>query len=169
MIALVSSCGGPPLEPGDGTEAETFTDGNVHAMPMRTPEQLQQGARNAAGSAHLTYYGGKVVQNANVVQVVYGAGTYAAGVNSGTTNMGTFYSSVLNSAYMDWLTEYNTTSPAQTIQRGTFHGKVQITPASSRDKSTISDANIKAEISAQITAGHLPAPTNNTAAGPRLK
>ena len=123
---------------------------------------VQSGALINTAGALLHYYGGKVVQNAKVVQVIYGAGTYMTGVNSGTTNMGTFFSSILNSVYVDWLTEYNTTSPVQHIGRGTFNGKFTITPATNRNGSTITDASIMAEISAQIASGHLPAPDNNT-------
>ena len=169
VLALaLAACGGT----GDATSTDSgdefLTDSAyVHAMPYRTQAerdaaQVRADAIINAAGAHLSYFGGKVVQNAKVVQVIYGSGTYAAGVNSGTTNLGTFYTSILASAYVDWLTEYNTTSPVQHIGRGTFGGKSTITPLASRDGSTISDANIKSEISAQITAGHLPAPTNNT-------
>jgi serine protease len=61
----------------------------------------------------------------------------------------------------DWLNEYNTTSPAQAIGRGSFNTKAQITPSSSRNGSTITDANIQAELAAQINSGALPAPDNN--------
>src|SRR5438067_12984880 len=73
--------------------------------------------------AHLTYFGGPVVSKAKVVQVLYGSGTYQTFVTaSGSSSMSGMYSGVTNSAYFDWLNEYNTQS--QTIGRGTFAGQM---------------------------------------------
>jgi hypothetical protein len=166
LACAAAACGGAAEESAADGEAlaDVVSGAYVHKMPVRSEEERaaflvrSQGIINTSG-AHLLYYGGKVVQNASVVQVLYGgSGTYLSGV---LNNMGAFYGSVLASTYVDWLKEYNTTSPAQSIGRGTFHGKVAITPAAARNKTTITDANIQAEISAQITAGHLPTPTNN--------
>jgi hypothetical protein len=71
---------------------------------------------------------------------------------------------VLNSAYVDWQSEYNTVGQSaptsnQTIGRGSFLSQVTITPSTSA--STIDDAVIQSELNAQITAGHLPAPTTD--------
>jgi len=156
MLAFAAACGGSCSR---ARRRREFVDGHVHLMPMQLGERA---ARNAAPSAHLSYFGGKVVQNAQVIQVIYGAGTYAGGVNSGTPSLASFYGGVLNSPYVDWLSEYNTSSPTQHIGRGSFSTKIQITPSSTRDGSTISDASIKAEINAQISARHLPTPSNNT-------
>ena len=96
---------------------------------------------------HLTYYGGPVLSNVRVVMVLYGSGTYLAQVALTTTpNMATFYAGVTNSAYMDWLNEYNTASPVQHIGRGTYYGMVQITPSAGNNGSTIDDANIQVEL-----------------------
>ena len=63
----------------------------------------------APAGAHLTYYGGRVVSNMQVVQVLYGTGSYLPQVSSTSSpSMATFYQGVLNSPYVDWLTEYNT-------------------------------------------------------------
>jgi methionine-rich copper-binding protein CopC len=118
---------------------------------------------------NLKYYGGKVISNAKVYQVLYGSGTYIPEVSG--AQMGNFYQQVTNSAYMDWQSEYNTVgvvpvdggpSSNQTIGRGSFAGKIQITPAASRNGSTITDAQIQTELKAQITAGVLPMPDANT-------
>ncbi len=168
LTALAAACGGTAENTADDSADLAVDNGYVHKMPYRSETEraaFQQQADaiiNTAG-AHLSYFGGKVVQNAKVVQVLYGTGTYISGVSSSTApNMGTFYGGVLASPYVDWLVEYNTSSPVQHIGRGTFNSKKQITPAASRNGSTISDSSIKAEISAQITAGHLPAADNNT-------
>jgi hypothetical protein len=137
-------------------EADVVYSSRVHKNPVRDSSSPTP---NVA-SAHLTYYGGPVLSNVKVVQVLYGSGTYATGIASGTPSMASFYTGVTNSTYMDWLSEYNT--PTQTIGRGTFAGTVNITPASSRNGSTITDASIQAEIAAQINTGVLPAPDANT-------
>jgi serine protease len=103
-----------------------------------------------------------VIQNANVMKILYGTGTYISQLSATTgTNMGTAYGQMMSSGVFDWLNEYNTTSPAQTIGRGSFGGHFQISPAAARNGATISDANIQAELAAQISAGVLPAPTDN--------
>ena len=123
----------------------------------------------APGNAHLTYFGGRVVSNAQVVQVLYGAGSYPSQVSStASPSMATFYQGVLNSPYVDWLTEYNTTTQAgtrsnQTIGRGSFLQLVSITPSAANNTTVISDAHVQAELTAQIVAGNLPAPTHDAA------
>jgi hypothetical protein len=136
------------------------------------PPPSQPSAFAAPAGAHLTYYGGRVVSNLQVVQVLYGTGSYLSQVSSTTSpSLATFYQGVLNSPYVDWLTEYNTTTQVgprsnQIIGRGTFAGQYAITPSSANNRSTISDSNIQSELAAQITAGHLPAPTSDAAGNP---
>lgn len=101
------------------------------------------------------------MSNVRVVMLLYGTGTYISQVDLSTTpNMETFYAGIVDSPYMDWLSEYNT--PGQNIGRGTYAGHVQITPAPARNGSTITDAQVQAEILAQITAGNIPSPDANT-------
>ena len=123
--------------------------------------------------AHLTYYGGKVVSNLKVVQVLWGTGGigttnghFLAGVvNTTTPSMATFYQQVLNSGYVDWLMEYNTDitdfggNPGtnQTIGHGSFVEQVAITPVNT--STSLSDADIQTELVNQIKAGHIPMPT----------
>src|SRR5262249_56907905 len=47
------------------------------------------------------------------------------------------------------------------IGRGSVGPSVQISPAASRNGTTIDDSAIQAEIAAQISSGALPPPTNN--------
>ncbi len=133
-----------------------------HGVDLEYVGSLKDASPINTAGAHLNYYGGKLVQNAKVIQVIYGTGVYATGVNSGTPNLGNFYGGVLASSYVAWLTEYNTSSPVQHIGNGTFAAKMQITPATVRNGATITDRQIMAELSAQITAGHLPVPGANT-------
>ena len=121
-------------------------------------------AAQAVTSAHLTYYGGRVISNVRVVEVLYGTGTYLPEISGST--MGSFYSQVTNSTYMDWLSEYNTPAAGgtnQTIGRGSFQGKVQIAPSAAHSGPLISDSAVEAEIVAQIGAGLLPAPATDAA------
>lgn len=116
----------------------------------------------------LTYSGNRVVSNMKVVEVIYGTGSYLPQiVNTTSPSVGTFYQGVLNSPYVSWLTEYNTTAPLptprtnQVIGNGAFAGLMNITPSAANDGAVITDAQIQAEISAQIGAGTLPAPTQD--------
>jgi hypothetical protein len=129
---------------------------------MTTPG-ITSGVTPAFEWPHLTYYGGPLIPNVKVIKVLYGAGSYDSAITStiitGPTMAG-FFTGVLNSPYMDWLSEYN--EPGYSIGRGIYGKSYQIIPASSRNGSSITDAQIQAEVSAQMTAGHLPQPTNGS-------
>ena len=160
FAVLLVAAGCVANAPIDDHADVTFTD-NVHAMPFQDANAKKP--FTAPSGAHLTYYGGKVIQDVKVVQVLYGSGTYIPQLTSTSgTNMASAYTQMVTSGVFDWLSEYNTSSPAQTIGRGSFGGAVQIAPASSRDGSTITDASIQAELAAQIQAAHLAAPNDNT-------
>ncbi len=162
-------CGAALPEPDSSGQANVRYGSRVHKMP-----KLDSGVStgSAPAGARLTYFGGRVVSNMQVVQVLYGTGSYLPQVSStGTPSIGSFYQQVLNSAYVDWLDgEYNTVNPTpansgtktnQHIGRGSFLRQVTITPSSANNGSTIDDSNIQAELAAQIQAGHLPAPTHD--------
>ena len=145
--------------------------GGPNALPVR---KLGPARAAAPVGAHLTYYGGRVVSNMRVIQVLWGTG--AAGGSNGqflaqvrnttTPSMATFYQQVLNSAYVDWLTEYNTDiidsgggqGTNQIIGRGSFVAQVAITPSDTSNP--IDDTAIQTELINQILAGHLPAPND---------
>ncbi|HEY0480218.1 MAG TPA: PPC domain-containing protein [Kofleriaceae bacterium] len=144
----------------------TLTD-HVHMMPFRDsdshdPRVAAPPAPVAPAGAHLDYHGGKVIQNVQITQVLYGTGTYIPELTAATgVNMVSAYSQMVGSGVFDWLSEYNTASPAQTIGRGSVGGSLQIAPAAARNGTTITDASIQAEIAAQINSGVLPAPNDN--------
>jgi hypothetical protein len=140
----------------------------VHTMPVQDPNSTAVAPAAPAG-AHLSYFGGPVISNVHVVQVLYGSGSYNAQV-AGTTSptMGQFYGDLTgaNSGYTSLLTQYNTPASGgtnQTIGNGTFDGLFQIVPSAGNNGSTISDAQIQSELLAQISAGHLPAPVLDAA------
>ena len=143
----------PPAKPEDG-----FTPGGAHLMP-RYGENNESLSPDAATAVHLNYYGGHVIPNVKVVSVFWGPN-----VNSTTTSqIGGFFSSVTNSPYFDWLSEYDTTISGGTNQhigRGNYYGAVTIAPSTS--STSIDDSQIQSEINSQISAGHLPAPDANT-------
>ncbi len=150
-------------------------------MPMldgpSSPQQAKLSAFSAPPGAHLNYYGGRVVSNMQVVQVLWGNGgvgsgngQFLAGVKNTTSpSMATFYQAVLNSSYVDWLTEYNTdiidfgggSGTNQIIGRGSFAAQYVITPSDTSNP--IDDSAIQTELANQITGGHLPAPTTDAA------
>ncbi|HEX3765718.1 MAG TPA: kelch repeat-containing protein [Kofleriaceae bacterium] len=132
--------------------------------------QLQQNTpspRSAPPGAHLQYFGGRVVSNIQVVQVIYGSGSFLPEVlSTGTPSIASFYQGVLNSPYVDWLTEYNTVGQPpptsnQVLGRGSFSQQVTISPSAINNGTVIDDVNIQNELSAQIAAGTLPAPTHD--------
>jgi hypothetical protein len=116
----------------------------------------------ATGAGGVAFYGGRVISNANVVAVFW---TSAVSAQIQST-MPLFYPAILNSPYMDWLTEYDTIGktgqdgqPAaspQHIGRGTFGGAKTITP--SNPATTLTADEIGTELAAQIAKGALPAP-----------
>src|SRR5580765_2747491 len=143
-----------------------------HGVPWRDPNTNAAVVGFAApAGAHLTYRGGPVISNVQVVQVLYGSGSYNGQVaGTSTPSMGNFYSDLLGtSGYVSLMTQYNTPASGgtnQTIGNGTFGGLFQIVPAAGNNGSTITDAQIQSEILAQITAGHLPAPVLDAQGNP---
>jgi hypothetical protein len=121
----------------------------------------------APAGAHLTYFGGPVISNVQIVQVLYGGtrSQYLAQVSStAPPSMASFYAGVSNSAYFDWLTEYDTSVSGgthQSIGRGSFLTQVLITPSPADSGSTVDDTQIQSELVAQLQAGKLPAATTD--------
>jgi ABC-type phosphate transport system substrate-binding protein len=179
IAAVAMACGFPvvPAVPTAVAAAATLsrrpltpaTHLSAGVMPVRTGSTPR--TASTPSGAHLTYYGGKVIPSVSVVQVLYGSGTYTPEVqNTVAPSIASFYTGITASPYFDWLSEYGTVGlngqdglagSGQTIGRGSFAGQIQITPAPGNDGATIDDTNIEAELSAQISAGHLPAPTQN--------
>jgi len=173
-LSLVAGCTAPRTDDQDDVTVRAGAVSQAprgvlpmqHGQAMRSRNQLT--AASAPAGAHLAYFGGRVVSNIQVVQVIWGTGSYIPEVlSTGSPSMASFYQGVLNSPYVDWLTEYNTpaqpTGTNQTIGRGSFSMQVTITPSAANNGSTITDAQIQAELSAQIAAGTLPAPTHDAA------
>ncbi|HEX4603295.1 MAG TPA: hypothetical protein VH724_04825, partial [Candidatus Angelobacter sp.] len=139
-----------------------------HGVPWRDPNTNGTIVGFAApAGAHLTYRGGPIISNVQVVQVLYGSGSYNAQV-AGTTSptMGNFFSDITSTGLISLMQQYNTNISGGTNQifgNGTFGGLFQIVPSAANNGSTIDDSNIQAELLAQINAGHLPAPVLDAA------
>lgn len=136
----------------------------VKIMPTHFGQVFQNHplkAKSQAIGGQVLYYGGPVIGHAQVSLILWGKNVSSATVRS----MPDFYSSVLNSDYMDWLKIYNTNITAQngqagtnqTIGRGSFVQTIQISP--SITSGTVTDAQIQAELQKQIDAQVIPAPT----------
>ena len=142
----------------NGSEASA----DAHLKPLVNRTIIDES--NRAASAHLAYYGGSMIANVKIVSVMWGAAVDPQTV----ANIGGFYSTVTNSSYMDFLSEYNTNIHAvdgrsgtgQSIGRGSLLAQVQIAPRLSGAK--IDDSQIRVEIMNQIAARRLPAPEANT-------
>ncbi len=122
-------------------------------------------ASEASAANHPAYYGGRVVSNPSVVAVSWGPDVdfqVASGMDG-------FYANILESPYLDWVSEYSTVGllglsdglagSGQRIGRGTFFGSYTITP--SLAGTTLSNTQILGELQAQIAAGHLPGPADD--------
>jgi hypothetical protein len=83
--------------------------------------------------------------------------------------MGNFFADITTTGLITLLQQYNTPvsgGTGQTFGNGTFAGLFQIVPAAANNGSTITDTQIQSELLSQITAGHLPAPTNDALGNP---
>ena len=133
------------------------------------------GGESAPLGAHLDYYGGRVVSNMQVIQVLWGTG--AAGTRSGqilaqvrdtsTPSIATFYQQVLNSPYVDWLSRVqhrhhrprrprgyqSEHRPRFFFRTGRHHA---VGPFQSDRRQ-----GIQTELVKRIIAGHIPAPTTD--------
>lgn len=112
---------------------------------------------------HLNYYGGRVISNVQVA-VVFWTNVVDATTQS---QIGGFYTTITDSAYMDMLSEYDTVGLTgfadgllgsnQLIGHGTAIGPYTITPTLNTT-TTVDDNAIVAELQAQIAAHNLPDP-----------
>jgi uncharacterized repeat protein (TIGR01451 family) len=141
----------------------------IRIVPFgRTANSASTGIKSQApAGAHLTYWGGAVISNIQVVAVFWGPSVSSSITANGAIDQ--FYTDIVNSRYFDLLTEYTTagitgndgvSTSNQTIGRGTFGGKFTITPSLCPGTAacTVNDTQIQTELAAQINGGHLPAP-----------
>ncbi|KAJ3414048.1 hypothetical protein HDV05_007173 [Chytridiales sp. JEL 0842] len=101
----------------------------------------------------LTYWGGDVIENVEVITVFYGAAAYQ-------TELNTFYKAVANSEHFDWLGEYNT--PRQSIGRGRFL-KSYVEPNPLPPTQILdNDDHIQPYLKSLVSSGVIGTPNKNT-------
>jgi hypothetical protein len=146
-VAMIAACSSGPADESASSAAETTpATHHAHIMPMRNASRSAKVEAAPAGS-HLKYYGGPVLDHVKVVNVFWNSQVRYQ------TEMNAFYPAVLNSNYMDWLSEYNT--PTQQIGRGTFVGSYVDTGAPTG--STITNDQIQAELERLLDNNLVPA------------
>ena len=174
--------GEPNQEPAEnGATQEQPPSSAVQAVPqpqptpkppvhiLRMPESGAPATPLAAvAGAHATYFGGPIISNVHVVQVLYGTGAYLPAVSStAAPSIASFYTDLTQSSFFDVLSEYSTVgvnafdgTPGsnQTLGHGFFDGQFTITPAAANNGTVITDAQIQTELLSQVSAGLLPAP-----------
>jgi len=134
-------------------------------VPLGPPQSTRSSTIINLSGPHLNYYGGRVISNVQVA-VVFWTGSVDATTQS---QIGGFYTTITNSAYLDMLNEYDTVGlngladgqpgSNQLIGRGTVIGPYTITP--STNATTIDDTQIQAELQAQIAAHNLSDPATD--------
>ncbi len=153
--------GAAPVTPADASPTAQPPVARLGTEPPRR-------ARLTGGSGNVVYYGGHVISRVQIVAVMWTSGV-SQEVSSG---IGSFYAAITQSAYFDWLGEYDTVgkstvdgSPgtAQHVNRGSFLKTVTITPTHSGP--SIKDSDIQAELKSQVGGGALPAPVTDPEGG----
>lgn len=152
----------PSAQSGDDGASGANSDTAPSAdPPLALPIRQSLGSVTPLGAtvAPLIYHGGRVLGHVDIVPVFWGNS-----VNATTkARIPAFYDSIVNSVHMDWLKEYNTPATGgtnQSIGRGTARAPYTITAG--RSSLSITDADIRAELAAQIDAHVLPAPGADT-------
>ena len=145
--------------------AAVFAAPHIQRMHPQGSGMIERYSVSAApANAWLNYYGGKVISNVNVVSVMWGPNV----PSDVQTTMPNFYAAITNSTFWDFLAEYDTNildwagnqGTNQHIGRGTATKAIVITP--SITSTTVTNDQIWQELQAQIKAGHLPQPDDNT-------
>jgi uncharacterized repeat protein (TIGR01451 family) len=146
----------------------------IHIIPYGVPaaplkKQAKPGGRSSSNGI-VQYWGGPVISNVQVVEVLWGSLVAGSELTDGIVNMDQFYTDVTQSNYFSLLAEYGTVgllgfgtgTPGsnQTIGPGTFATRVTITPSvcPGTVACTVTDAQIQTEIINQLSVHHLPTP-----------
>jgi hypothetical protein len=137
--------------------------GENHRAGLVPMQRKGGGAGSASGAAsssgHLIYGGGPLMQKVKVFQVIWGSPgpsrTFLSNVTDGSVARA--YKAYLDGQSMDWINgEYSIS--LYTIGRGSFAGTITLSLLRNESKGTkVADADVQAEIAAQIDAGKLPA------------
>jgi hypothetical protein len=127
----------------------------IRVVPLHRPEAA---AAAQAAAPHLTYRNGPLLTAAQVFTVFWGAAWQQAPNSNLITQINGFFDFILTSQLMDQLSEYSV--PGQPIGHGSRIGSKIIT--SPAPGNSVQDSAIQQFLEQQISAGTLPAATNNT-------
>jgi hypothetical protein len=161
---LVAGCA---ASTDDSTSTADLATSPAHVDPGH------HGRPQLAASTTAQYYGGGVIPNAKVYVVYWGDGSnLLSQITKPTGGIADFYAGILDSPYMDGLTEYSTNRVAtagshkgqqgtnQIVGRGSYAGTIALTSIPSGNN--IDDSQVQSTIESAITAGKLPQPDENT-------
>jgi MYXO-CTERM domain-containing protein len=142
-----------------------------HFMSCLAAAVLTGSIAHAAGTT-AQYYGGPVTENAKVYVVWWGdPAKIKPAITAAKGGIADFFAGILNSSYMDFLNQYNTTGNAtagahmgmagtgQRIGRGNYVRAITLANVPSGN---VTDAQIQSTIDQALTAGTLPPPDDNT-------
>lgn len=158
---LLNPTSGLPL--GVTPTRQTVQRATTSSRPAVRKSASTRSTLLAPPTPHLNYYGGPVVSNAQIISVLWGAGSYLPEVSGAAAapNMDSFTAGLANSSHLAWINgEYRTTVAGgtnQLIGPASFLGRTQITPTGpGTTGATVNNSAIRDEIIAQLNAGHLP-------------
>jgi len=136
------------------------------ATASHVPGALHAQPAKVGGDTKVAYWGGHVLSTVQVVAVFW-----TSAVDSTVqSQIGGFYTTIVKSSFIDWLTEYDTIGKngqdgqpgsSQHIGRGEYVGAFTIQP--SVTGKTLQDSQVSAELVAQIASGALPKPALDAA------
>jgi hypothetical protein len=114
-------------------------------------------------SSDVKYFGGRVISNVKIVEISWNASVDSTYM----TQLQGFYTAIVKSPFIDWMTEYDTIGLTsftdlqpgtnQHIGRGSFVSSVVLNPTNKA--TTLSDDDIQKELLAQLASNALPAPS----------
>lgn len=142
---------GASLESIQASTAASTGSATIAFHPAPAMRAASTPIATALGSGNVTYHGGPVISNVRVTVVYW---TSAVAFQS---TWPSYYPGVTNSTYLDWLTEYHTST--QGIGRGSFV-KAVVDP-SPPSGTTITQSQIEAEIKRLIQVGTIATPGAN--------
>jgi hypothetical protein len=156
-VAAAMACSGQPGSDETTVELSVVKTRNLRANPqrhsgaVRSPLDLAAAAK--APGPLLTYDGGPVLQGVEVWAVFWGPNV----VTETVSHMPDFLRSVSgDNPYMGMLSEYDSVTPAQDIDYGSFKGSV-VDEDAPIPAGVLTDLQIQAELSRLIDIGMLPA------------
>jgi hypothetical protein len=148
LSSAVMNCGGPTADDAAGGEVTTS---RIHIMPLHNPSDPPPSEdRQSQASKTLKNYGGPVLKNVQVYPIDWGG---SAGIRC-SSNIDSGYTTIVaSSIYTSLLTQYSS------IGAGTNHATYSDTGAPTA--TSLTDAQIQAELTRLINAGAVPQPGAN--------